>query len=516
MCAEKSDAIQQMTTDKRYVEEQLSWLDNIDSLKTDQAKTNLIKSLRYLNKAVLATSYRYQLMIKLYKQAQILIDNSERDAKKKARNTVSVKLTRHLLQESIASYEIIISEFIESGDPQQQQELLAQSFCHTLRLESRYLMEHYLSYEPISNDVWNKIKRLYHRAQQLKLINMPLYEKTGAVQTIEEAFVAVLLFAAINPFRLHRSEIVNSYHILSQWAHHCHFEPCDSEWRSNGEWVICLNSGRPPEYLPAEQQPEDTDGLLRINIDTILEKDVLLGQKSAEENSDTEHTQLKQTLLERLRNGWITTPPRSYERRSHFQKMTLSVGLKNCHQLLIEEEVQLSSNHSPTWTLHLANQWLEAEVDSQERIIDKIQQIDVGIGGYGLSCPLQHYEKFLKGSLLLIRNANDSEKPWSIAQTCWKQIYEADSETIVGVSLLAVDAAPLIIIHAETKTETNGGLLLPRGDFNNPLATLILPDGHQEGETIQCITAHAQVKIELIKSLKQGPDFQQFSYRVVG
>ncbi len=515
MCAEKSEAIQQITTDKRYVEEQLAWLDNIDSLKTDQAKTNLIKSLRYLNKAVLATSYRYQLMIKLYKQGQILIDNSERDAKK-ARNTISVKLTRHLLQESITSYEIIISEFIESEDPQQQQELLAQSFCHALRLESRYLMEHYLNYEPISNDIWNKIKRLYQRAQQLKLVDMPLYDKTGAVQTIEEAFVAVLLFAAINPFRLKRSEIIRSYHILSQWAHHCHFERCDNEWCSGGEWVICLNSGRPPEYLPAEQQPETADGLLRINIDTILEEDVLLGQKSTEENNNTEHTQLKQTLLERLRNGWITTPPRSYERRSHSQKMTLSVGLRNCHQLLIEEEVQLSSNHSPTWTLHLANKWLEAEVDSQERIIEKIQQIDVGIGGYGLSCPLQYYEKFLKGSLLLIRNANDSEKPWSIAQTCWKQLYEADSEAIVGVSLLAVDAAPLIITHAETETETNGGLLLPRGDFNNPLATLILPNGLQEGETIQCITAHAQVKVELIKSLKQGPDFQQFSYRVVG
>ncbi|MCF6218218.1 MAG: hypothetical protein L3J62_07500 [Gammaproteobacteria bacterium] len=513
MCAVKSDTVQKVTIDKKQVEEHLSWLDDVDSMKTQQIKQSMIKSLRYLNNVALSTPYRYQLMIKLYKQSNALLNTSEGDAKK-ARNSISVKLTRHLIQESINGYDIIIKELMSSGDPGLYQELLSQSFCHMLRLESRYLMEHYLNYEPISNDIWDKIKLLYRQALELKLASMPLYDKTGAVQTVEEAFIAVLLFAAINPFRLKQNEILTSYHILSEWAHQCRVEPCDDKWHSGGEWVICLKSDRPPEYLPLEQQPEETEDLLKINIDSILDKDILQAEKSDQGDKNSEHTKLKQVLLDRLRNGWTIMPPRSYERRRNFQEMSVAVGLKNCHQLLIDDEVQLSTNHSSTWSLHLANRWLEAEVEPQKRILKEINQIDVGIGGYGLSCPQQHTDKLAKGSLLLIRNADDKEKPWSVGKACWKQIYDDNTDSILGVSLLAKDAAPLIITRPKGE-ENSGGLLLPRGSFDNPLATLILPAEYQEGDTIECMTAHSQVKIELLKALKPGPDFQQFSYRVV-
>jgi len=492
----------------------LAWLAHLPQLSTEQAGRKVLSALRSLNGATLPPLQRYQQFSKLNSHVNALISKLEQgclDAEIPLHDMAATVLIRQLLHESISCHNIIINQLITQGTELQQQELLSLSIGYALRFKSHYLMEHYLSYQPNSSDFWGELKLLYQYARQYKLERIPISDKKGIEQTIESTFISILLFAAINPFRLQRKDIISSYQILNQWAYQCHFSACNDKWHPNGDWIIDLSNDRPPEYLQSRQSTPDTRNLLIINIEKIL-------QQEQENTTDDLDQDLRQQLLERLSHGWESMPPRNYERRSSYQKMELSVGLQNCHQLLIEQEIHcIDKNKNTLWSLHLDNRWLKSEIETHERVLRDIQEIDVSIGGYGLRCPAQHTNKLQKGELVLIRHAGSSNKVWRLGQARWLLAEHDSPGILLGISILAEDATPLII--AASTTEEDSGLLLPASNldnpFDSPLATLILPRHYRIGDILHCITAHAQVKVQLTQQSEQGPSFKLFSYNVI-
>lgn len=517
MCAAKLRYPQeQKEASQEEITQLLEWLTSLASLDAVEAGKKMLETLFHLNGISQPPLQRYQQLITLHSNISTLIKKLEHNyldsdiSAQKPEGIQAAELTRKLLQETICGHNIIISELAQSDATEIPQGPLSNSLRYALRFESRYLMEHYLTYQPIGSDLWGELKLLYRYARQRKLERVALYDIKGIVQTVESAFIAVILFAAINPFRLSRSDIVNSYRLLSHWAHHCHLEACTDDWQSKGEWVIDLSSDRPPEYIQPKQKMLEASTLLVINIDKIIQS--YQGKNFA---NDLHHGRLKQQLLDRLNNGWVSDPPRSYERRSSFQDMQLSIGLHDCHHLLISTEAELiNEDDSDTlWSMHLANHWLEAEMDTEKNVIQEVQQIDVGIGGYGLRIPQQYSDSINKGDLVLLRHTASSNETWRVGQTRWKHCEDAQTGVILGICLLAEDCSPLIITN--TTSENNGGLLLPCCDFDNPLASIILDKNYQTGDTIHCCSSLAQAKILLSKELVVGPDFKQFNFTLL-
>ena len=519
MCAKKcSDAAQKKPNDGNTTADPLALLDRLPELSAKHAGQAMLSLLRHLNSTVQPPLQRYQQFAKLNSHIHALILQLEQYhllSEVAHDDATPATLTRQLLQESANCHNIIINQLAHDDNFSQHKEPLSLSISCAIRFKSRYLMEHYLTYQPNSSDYWGELKRHYRYAQQHQLTNIPLYDKKGIAQTIESAFIAVLLFAAINPFRLKRIDIINSHAILSQWAHHCHFIQCDKNWRSNGDWIIDLASERPPEYRQAGQSKPDSRPILAINITQLLELCNDIGSDELDE-----HRHLKKQLLERLKYGWESIPPRSYERRSSYKKMDLSLGLQDCNQLLIESKTKRhTKNKNALWSLHLDNRWLKEEITAGSRIIHDIEEIDVGIGGYGLRCSPEYSDRLHKGDLALIRTGIANEA-WRVGQVRW--IRADDSSITFGVSVLTEDATAFII--ATPSSEEDGGLLLPSCNtenpfthtpFDNSLATLMLPSCYQKGDKLQCITAHGLVKIELKQQLKQGPSYKLFNYHIV-
>ncbi len=519
MCAIKLNFPQQQGNQSRGDTHlpQMNLSNELEPLEAYETGHKMLDTLRQYNRASLDSLKRYQLMLKVKSPLGQLIKHLEQhylSTQRKAdgpSDLAAIELSRQLLNETACGFTIIANELTKGELDKPAKELLCHTITHALHYQSHYLMEHYLTYQPISSDIWNEIKRLYQIAQRYQIEKEPLYDKEGMTQNIEETFIILLLFAAINPFRLKRSEIVTSYQIITHWAHLCQLENCDDNWQPNNEWVIDTTSEKPPEFLQQDYVVKDHRTLLRINTARVEE---------AQQNDELETlslegtTELKQTLLERLRQGWASAPPRHYERRSSFQDAELVAGFNRCHQQLIDQEMDKAGQDTPgsLWSFHLANRWLEGEVEAQEPVCHQLQQVDVSIGGYGLRCDRNTGKLIQKMDLALIRHPSVSNEAWRVGQIRWKMETPGD-EIMMGVCLLAEDAAPLIIINAAPGMDE--GLLLPCCDFENPAATLLLPSGYQKGNTLQCITANEQVRIELLEEQAHGPDFKQFSYHLL-
>lgn len=489
-----------------------SWLQHTEEMELSEIGRNMHSMLHRHNHTKLDVNNRHQIMKALQDPILKLLGGLEQRYLGCPSNTSrvecqeSARQIRQLLHEICNTYSIIIHQLAVEESSSQQHSLLAYNISCALRYQGRHLMDHFFTYQPISGDIWGEIKLLFRYARQCELENTELYDQDNIPHTIAEIFLSTLLFASINPFRLKQQEIIDSYQVVTRWARHCQLLPCDKQWLPKGEWVIDLSSERPPEYLKSGQAILDRSSLLRVDITQLLNQ--------VQQNVTLDgYGQLPSQLLDRLQHGWKSSPPRSYERRSSFQETEIVVGLNHCQQLLIEHEVAHSpqnSDEDPLWSMHLANRMLEEEMCSDQKVLHELYEVDVSIGGYGLRCPQHNSEKIRKLDLVLIRHPNIQNEHWRIGQVRWKQSNTHDSDTMLGICLLSEEASAVIISHAQPGKDS--ALLIPGDDFDNPLATLLVPDHYQAGDTLQCRSANQRVNLKLLEAVCSGADFIQFRF----
>ena len=199
-----------------------AWVTNIEQMTLTDSARKMHETLRRYNHATIEANKRHQIMDELQLPITLLLEKLENGylgSIKHARTPEvqnSGKLIRQLLSEACCAHNIIINELTEKDNSATEQEVLSRNIYYALCYQARYLMEHFLTYQPISGDIWGEIKLLFRYARQRKLESIEILDKQDIPQTITAAFTTALLFASINPFRLQQQEIVLSYQIIAQ------------------------------------------------------------------------------------------------------------------------------------------------------------------------------------------------------------------------------------------------------------------------------------------------------------
>jgi len=508
------------------------WLKENLKFNAQESGHKMRQVLVELNRIEMDTPLRYQIMLRMAEHIEGLLNQLELENVQYSnfvldkRKIERSELIKQLLRETAYGFNVLVSEMANLPDPMQLRGQISRSIYYGMSFLSRNLMEHYLMYEPTAGGIWGELNLLYRYANQLNLERWPVCDKNSHAHTIEEKFIAILLFSAINPYRLKSVDIYKTYAIIARWSHLCHFEIREPGWQSDGELTVDLASDRPVEHLPSGQRFTDLSMIRVLNTDQILnerEGNSEWSQLGLESNNDA---QLMSDLLERLTTGWRSDLQRRSVRRSSYAEMELAIGLKACHTLMARHAPAVEfdpmdgdmSADDAVWYSSYASDFFERDGGNANLNLHTIKQMDVGLGGYGLKCSESEGIEIEVGDLVCVRHAITDSDLWRIGDVRWKRVGEHNL-VMFGIRILAGDAKPFFDIRAsgyENAEDATPGLLIPGDGFENPAASLLLPaNTYNPSDILHILTSERRVNVQLTSLQEHSAKFVQFSYTVL-
>lgn len=440
---------------------------------------------------------------------------------------------------------------------------------------SRMLLTTYQVYEPVCENSWLNLHKLYEHAEQLRLHKTAIADNQHQYTsrtTIHGEYTRILMLALSSPYHLRRGEVGNVYVNLERWMNLVSMQGVLGKTLPEGDFIVDLNSDRAPCYL-ALVDNENLGENVRV-LDTHALTETLYNelQKSEQIHSSTlvqmhmEKASLSHDLLQRLSTAWGVIPVRVHKRKQCIADVKLAVGLSATHQAILNyanahsgfskavaaEDSQIMrvierQSHYQTkakahavdkqpdvWEMVFDNGKLELinakAVDSAlENMPDNVyctmdgwKLLNQSAAGFCVQCERNCGHSLQVGELVGLSPAGaNSPEHWTVGVVRWVRV-DRDKRVLVGGQLLGRASIPVGITMAAAvgkgeRENVQRALLLPAVKQLMRPSTLLTHHGYyREGAVLRIYLPAGIMEVRLKQKVDSAGVYDEFEYKQTG
>ena len=435
---------------------------------------------------------------------------------------------------------------------------------------SRLLLTTYQVYEPIPENIWSNLYKLYSHAELLGLQKTVISDNQHQYidkTTIRGEFIRIVLLSLASPYHLRHGEVANVYVNLERWMGMVNLNRIKNDKLPDGNFIIDLESDNAPCYIALV----DMDGLgdNTIVLDTHALTETVYGelQKSEEIFSRTlirvnmEKANLSHDLLRRLSTSWGAIPDRIHKRKECNANIKIAIGLSATHQAILNfanahdnfsqqvaaDDSQImrvietqsrynaknvshaTDNQPDVWEMVFDHGKLElinakavgsALADMPNNVyctMDGWKLLNQSASGFCVQCKTNCGHCLQVGEVVgLSPSGGTSPEHWTVGVVRWMKTENGQGVT-AGGQLLGRAAIPVGItmaVDAGSKERVQRGLLLPAvKQLARPSTLITHPGTFREGAIIHVYLPAGTIEMKLKREYDSVGLYNEFEYQ---
>lgn len=390
-------------------------------------------------------------------------------------------------------YELVLRDLLSESSTKEKKvdKNLAQACHRAITSLGLLLLRSYQLYRKIPNNLWQELHTIYLIAEKFDLLDTAIEDqflRHSKSNTLQQAYVRVLLLACARPNQMRQSEVSTTYEMLEWWSHLAKIQPVDYQ-RLDNLFVVNLSSDMAPLYK-ARFSGDTQDIIRELDAKELIK--AIQQQKSAgnEELKSLEIPSIvAETLIDHLEEAWSIKKQRSFERQASDNNATIDacVGLSNLHHQMINgvsfpeflgefvddeiEEIDFGSSLADTWATSS-----DEEDEIGDNIVHTIHIIDTSPGGYCLEWRKDIPAQVRAGETIGLKEKGRHR--WGLGIIRWVQ--QLNNSTRLGIQLLSPKTTPY-----------GAAIETPTGDYGDYLRVLMLPELKAANQPATLITPFA-------------------------
>lgn len=523
------------------------WLQNLPVANLGETSRQVFEALRAVNRLDIPAPQRLAFLLQTREIVAYIADGLRkhylgRELPLRTKPRTVATLATVLLQEMALGFEIAVQGL---GGRRKRATALQQALFH----RGRVLLEHWLIYQAPPPGSWSRLHDLYRIAEQAGLseqhARLAGRARNGHVDTPASAYKLTVLVAAAGPARMPAGEVLDTWRLLSHWAHGARLGEAEREDAGGAAFRIPRTADAPPHAaVPSLDRPDDrlldTTELLRV-MDRELTRTVRSLAFWRRKPLADVHPELANRVL--LALGAV--PSRQHPRMRAKARVQVVVGLTRLHRILNRElgrdETDLedvsrhfeardphrrSPDDTDIWDLIYPSELLRAlaRENAANRLAEpprheELQDwnlVNISRGGYCLLSGSPEVARVQVGELILLREVAGRDLPWQLGAIRWMRSLH-DHGLQLGVEILAPSPIP-VHLRAEHGSGNFGpverGLLLPAVEATEQPPTLIAPGPHYEaGRRARVRHDRKDIALILERELDSTVHYAQFDFR---
>lgn len=453
--------------------------------------------------------------------------------------TVTMALQKHLSN----AYLVAVADFAQTPNDTEALPAWALAVHRSITGLGLLLLRSYQLYTPRPAQLWNELHALYALAEAAQLHQLPVHAPLPhheQLNTIQLAYMRLLLMATAHPNQLRQDEITSTYWALEELAPLARLLTFSAGQKDN-LYAVSLDGNQPPQYKT--RLPRGTHNLRELDTSQIV------AALRAEQPPGGRHTRNRYGLLpplnDHLIRAWHVVSQRSFERQPARGQVELTVGLSNVHfhlsgqtpfKLFLDQasgvdddrdnpfnerpsalneplgfqtadaddpwggafdagKLQLAGSQLSSANIERAIKQQQQEKYQGEHPIYAISIVDTSLGGYCLEWREHIPSQVKAGELLGIRE--QGRRKWSLAVVRWMR--QSRNATLLGLQVLsphAVALAAAVVHKTDARSEYLRVLQLPALKAINQPTTLIT----------NALSFHEYSKVQLYRPADSAAD----------
>ena len=468
-------------------------------------------------------------------------------------------------------YKIVLEDQLANSLLFTDKKLLSKTIHRSLSSLGQVLLSTYQAYEPYPENIWADINKLYHFAENRKLIFNEVsdaHHKYNLRSTIQSEYLCLLMVHLASPYRLRQGEVGKVFTAMENWASRCKLlKP--SEQSTHSHFAINLESSHPPRSLAltTEKSPSNECRIidtseLAITVQTELKNSADMVTTTLP-GIEMQRNELSHDLLRRLMIAWSVVPKRLFPRVHVNEKIHITLGLSSTHKVISDGNrnsrndpasfpvktkdrfIQTAQFNSSTvsnvndkqpdvWDMIYPGTHKRKETVQEEPQLDNSQSDQLAeksyshietwaltnesANGYCIATRASGDTNIQVGELVGIQRSSDGHIwKWGIGVIRWMKFEKAQGLSL-GVEMLTPDAAAIGIKSAFSDSDESfkRTLMLPELQAIKQPKTLITgPVPFRVGNQLTMRILGKSMGISLTKQLQNTGFFAQFEFDIV-
>lgn len=560
-------------TDPRYAR---AWLDSLPLADSAEAAREIYQALYTLNRQDLDAAQRYELMELYARPIATIVASLQATLARLAiplppKKRALAEFLRLLYLEMANGYKVCLQDMQQMRILWGKKQLITPCAARALHFLGEALLRSYATYFPAPASCWRDVHALYRYAEdagRLEEVVQPPEGDSGPAQSIGQRYLQILLLGACNPYQLPPGECFTVNRFLARWAGQAKLTPEVVATSPLSQFLVDLDSDRPPIGYPRSRAPEDLPGARRIDAvelaRTIQNFIHRLQKGESVQALDVGVDCLESAcldLMQRLMRAWGAVARREHARIKRHGAVLICAGVNALHFFasgqksfsapVIEVPVTTApdaANADASAPSPPSNPMAD-ENENEEYValdepgsvapqsdpvvaatatpvlpvmpeifrIDRWQVQDISPRGLSLQHSGEASASVRVGDLVGVQRAGEPGH-WSVAVVRWLRSAREDSVE-VGLEILAPRVTPVVV---SVDANGSGGerryspaLLLPTMSKLHRPATLVLPRGlRQQGKDLMLHDGEhgAGRSVTALKMLERTSAFEQFVF----
>jgi len=552
------------------------WLEELPMVNMGDATRQFFEGLRALNDTELPPADRLELMETLRPTASSVLDHLGRHFLNRSlplpeKSQRIAELNRTLLNQLSLGYEMVVEGLVKGGNARQLEKHLARACYRALRYRSATLIHAWRLYAPSPDNLWSGIHGLYkaaetHGTQDKRIPDDRLHQQDRG--SVADAYVRTCTLALAHPPSLRMGELDRVSDYLEAAAHTAVIVDSPMPDKSNGVYMVDLDSGQGPGHVNMADLPRGP-GVRLLNLTPLIHE----LRETLQHGGKPRATDMSTDLMRRLVDGWSHIGKRRFSRAHRDDEINVAIGLANIHGAIAEELEQvygtpeskndfgdlslqaITDNHrsdtqgqflaqtdalgdSDAWDMvgrgnvvtdaYLTNKRNNNNARGQVPIraiglgsIDgeAWQVVNASAGGFCLRWQGHQTSRAQVGELIGLREKEGSHYQWRVGLIRW-MLNKAERGLEIGVQVLAPKTL-LITLESSSMGQPAGNpveaLMLPAIKTIQQPPTLLVPARRfRVGDQVIVNLAGRAMRVKLSSLGEQTSLFSQFRYASLG
>lgn len=391
--------------------------------------------------------------------------------------------------------------------------LACESLHRATVLAGQRILLSYILYQPVEEDCWSKLHKLYALSERQQLARLPVDDQLRSLRSsIVQEYLPPLLLACAKPNQLRQHDITGAYRAFQEWRDYAELQ--DPEL-GEGLFAVDMQSDQAPAFAELLVRRGTTQYRYINTTDLIQHLGELkhsrgtLGVHAIEFDKDT---RLDTNLLEHLIKSLGEISQRNFARKVSQNQLFIAAGLSNVHFYVAGEnsleQVYYGSNYAPSNDQEdqgnpflvaanaangYSNRDVESDLSAEQReaesqmgvevdritraaleqqenarkpirhIVNSVKTTNTSPGGYCVEWT-DPPEGIHIGDLVCVRDTEVELADWTIAVIRWVSRVK-NAPTLLGLELTSPRA-----------TAYAAQIKMPTGEYSKPIRVLLLPE----------------------------------------
>ncbi len=310
------------------------WLQDLPVADVEEAAHSLHRLLVDLNQSPVTADIRLAILNILEPTTETLVNslkgafvNNHISLTDKHRKLAA--LVQAIQAEIAISFHAVIDALLVIGIKRSNKKSFALAVYMAIKYHANVIFLCYQLYTSVPGRIWKELYCLYllASAQELLHFEIKLEQSIENLNTIDKAFIRVIMLGITNPYQLRQSEIELVWNLLPNYVDYCRLEAHSFDKYT---FYINLNAGLPP-VQPSLYKEQEDENRLKVSLSLVIDQIKLNLTRIAE---DDQYGARKTMIYRHLMHCWSQGTQRNFARTPCRDKIKVTIGLGATHYLL--------------------------------------------------------------------------------------------------------------------------------------------------------------------------------------